>query len=176
LVRAKALEQIGSELQRKGLTEADLYRYAREVLFVNCWHVNSGDSAAMWSLYSGSAGVAVRSTVGRPRHALDGCAEVVTFGMVRYIDFQTYSAESLPEIRLSHLKRKSFEHERELRASISRHETCDGIRIPVDCNSVILDILVCPKSPDWLVAVVQDVVLKYGGATEVRKSDLYCLA
>src|SRR5438876_753236 len=44
----------------------------RQVVAVNCWHMNDHESAAMWPLYvQGNEGVAIQSTVGRLKRALD---------------------------------------------------------------------------------------------------------
>ena len=56
----RAQEVIALNRNTKNL--ADL---ARQIVFVNCWHLNEHESAAMWRLYlSGSEGVAIRSSFG----------------------------------------------------------------------------------------------------------------
>jgi hypothetical protein len=43
----------------------------RKWIFINCWHVNSYESAAMWQLYvQKSEGIAIRSTFARLRDSL----------------------------------------------------------------------------------------------------------
>jgi hypothetical protein len=175
-LRAWVLEQIGDQLLRKNLTEEDLYKHEREIQYVSCWHVNSDDSAAMWSLYSGTAGVAIRSTVGRLWDCLAVRPEAVTIGMVRYLDFAQFVPDPLQPVRITHIKRRSFEHERELRASICAPAIVDGLHFPVDCRKLILDIVVSPEAQDWITLVLRNVVQTYGFSIDVKKSDLYTLA
>ena len=94
---------------------------------VSCWHINDGASAAMWDLYSAQAGIAVCSCVSRLRDAIGDGFDPGSWGLygnaVRYVAFDSYNEpwlnaeNSRPVIRASelHLKRLSFEHEREYR-------------------------------------------------------------
>lgn len=173
LVRERALQAIGHELP--DFNNEDHYKYAREHLYVNCWYAGADESAAMWKLYSGDDGIAITSTVGGLSHCLTPCVERITLGKVRYEDFLHFTAGSPPKVRLSHLKRRSFRHEDELRASIFSQEAQEEIRITVDCTCLITQIVLSPLSPEWLVPVVQDVVAKYGFGKYVTKSKLYTL-
>ncbi len=49
-------------------------KIARQNVFVNCWHANEHESAAMWHLYS-DKGVAIRSTFGRLKASLGASEE-----------------------------------------------------------------------------------------------------
>jgi hypothetical protein len=85
-----------------------------EKYFISCWHMSEHESAAMWRLYLRSnEGVCIQSTYERLRSCLPKC---VFIGEVQYIDYQTetFSPTMLFEY-ITH-NRKSFEHERELRA------------------------------------------------------------
>jgi hypothetical protein len=111
----------------------------REWTYVNCWHMNEHESAAMWRLYARTKeAVAIQSTYARLRDCLPpevnmGTVEadesfgwrieqrgLVYLGEVEYIDVAT---EAIPQqgFRLTPFmyKRKSFEHEHEVRAVIS---------------------------------------------------------
>lgn len=111
----------------------------RQCSYLNCWHMNDHESAAMWDMYlTADKGIAIRSTVGRFRNAInepenDAIIEddsdkedkqeqtrIMKIGKVRYID---YSSEFMPENNtfapLYH-KHESYEHEKEFRAGFSR--------------------------------------------------------
>ncbi|PWU08023.1 MAG: hypothetical protein C5B51_08605 [Terriglobia bacterium] len=45
----------------------------RDELYVSCWHSNPHESAAMWSLYSRTSGVAIRTTSDRLADAFRDC-------------------------------------------------------------------------------------------------------
>ncbi len=117
------------------------YEWFRMIEFVSCWHVNLGESVAMWKLYLKSdEGIAIRSTVGRlkasmtdvvitpaPREELRGPKMVI--GMVRYIDYHT---EHIPEdnyLAPAMYKMRSFQHEHELRAVIVDYPLLDHVAV-----------------------------------------------
>ena|ERR1700704_931633 len=57
--------------------------YDRRTLFVNCWHVNSDESAAMWMQYAGVGyGIAITSSYNRIIAALSSAKEQLFAGMV----------------------------------------------------------------------------------------------
>jgi hypothetical protein len=87
-------------------------------MLINCWHMNHFESAAMWELYAQrNSGIAIKTTYKRLKDSLDkGTPDLIKFGLVKYIDFEN---EWVPEDNMYHLflrKRKSFQHENELRA------------------------------------------------------------
>lgn len=94
----------------------------------SCWHMNEYESMAMWRLYlTGSEGVAVQSTYQRLIDSFpqfDGESKgrnedntekelLIHVGVVHYVD---YEATNPIGFRRELRKRKSFEHEREIRA------------------------------------------------------------
>jgi hypothetical protein len=85
-------------------------------VFINCWHMNNHESAAMWKLYVRSnEGIAVQSSY---KHLRDSIIDdqKVHLGVVQYID---YEKERVPAgANFFVYKRKSFEHEREVRAVV----------------------------------------------------------
>ncbi len=88
---------------------------------VNCWHMNEHESAAMWKLYLKSdEGIAVQSTYNKLLNSMhDSNDFMLLVGAVNYID---YNKEVIPFGNAFYPyihKRKSFEHERELRAVIT---------------------------------------------------------
>jgi len=90
---------------------------------VSCWHMNEFESAAMWRLYAGGNNAIALQT------RFDRLASVLPdeFGMgrVRYIDYLT---DRIPEGNVFNpimYKRKSFEHEEEVRA-VKMDDTFDA--------------------------------------------------
>ena len=79
-------------------------------------------------------------------------------------------------------KRRSFEHEREVRALVLRIPDFsnsdwkpvidNGISIPIDIEKLVLEIYVSPTSPPWFYELVRSVVKKYGYTFPVVQSDL----
>jgi len=160
----------------------------RAVTFVNSWHVQNHESAAMWRLYLKSDdGLAIQSTVSRLIEAMVKYDEYEVFiGMVKYIDF---AKETIPTGNIlfpfMH-KRKSFEHESELRALIwtpqygknkippgeNKHSADSGIYIPVDLDVLVERIYVAPTAPQWIHDLIRSQVKRFGFDKPVLKSDL----
>jgi hypothetical protein len=138
---------------------ASLPKESVNTYFVNCWHMNEHESAAMWKLYSSSSeAVCIRSTYRRLRSCLPGC---VFIGEVKYIDYER--AEFSSDIVFNYImhKRLSFAHERELRAVFwqlhgvpeaqaykSKIEP-GGLPIAVDLAALVDHIYVSPTAAPW---------------------------
>ena len=152
---------------------------------VNCWHINGHESAAMWETYArAGAGVAVRSTFDRLRRSFDQSPTTVYLGTVEYID---YAADFIPPGNLFSRvlrKRKSFEHERELRAVVCQMGGSDqgldfdyspweiGLNIEIDLQVLVERVHVSPTAPAWFAAVIRDATSRYGFDWDVTQSGL----
>jgi hypothetical protein len=166
---------------------ADLLRRTKGWSFVNCWHMNEFESAAMWKLYStASESVCLQTTYARLRNAL---AHDVYIGKINYI---SYERDKIPAANtfwpLMH-KRKSFEHERELRAVwsaldrvaeagpavASGHEYQPApektVWKQVDLVALTQNIFVSPTAKSWFSELVKKVLRTYNLGVPVRQSD-----
>jgi hypothetical protein len=168
------------ETVRKQLSASNVW--ARQWTFINCWHQNDGESAAMWRLYTRSnEAVAITTTFDQLHEALPEDAFV---GSVQYID---YAKDWLPEgntyFPFIH-KRLSFTHEREVRAVIQTMPT-DGGRIlvgrgnpdvgklvQVNVETLVNEVLVAPTAPDWFLELVERTTTRCGLKAAVGRSSL----
>jgi len=153
---------------------------------INCWHMNEVESAAMWRLYlKSNEGIALRSDYSRLRGSFLPFNETIHIGTIKYVDYETEFASDGSISTPFLLKRKSFEHERELRAvicrlptrkdhfiDISKDSISDGIRVPVDLDKLISHVYVAPDSPAWLTNLVKSVTEKYSVKAPVVQSSL----
>ncbi len=106
---------------------------------VSCWHVNEHESEAMWQLYSAAGqGIAIESTKARLEGALKG--DGIHVDRVRYMNFDTDEIEKGHRNYGLFLKRKSFEHEQELRATILLPAPGTGTAVPCDLKALIVQI------------------------------------
>lgn len=143
-----------------------------------CWHINNYESAAMWRLYLNSnEGIAIQTNINKLISSLRNDKKDIFIGNVNYID---YESEYLPEDNLLNLllyKRKSFEHEKELRCVYTDFmEVTDdvpGKDVAVDLNQLIEKIYISPYAPQYLKEIIEDVIQKYGYNFEVIKSNMY---
>ena len=133
---------------------------------VNCWHINTYESAAMWKLYTKTnEAVCIQSTYKLLREALPSLFRI---SKVRYVDFNSdWVPESHPLAPFV-FKRKSFEHEQELRALIDIEEADErlynflgletaefGLYKRISVQKLIENIFVAPESPDWFLTLVE---------------------
>ena len=153
----------------------------RQRVYVNCWHLNELESFAMWHTYARSnEAIALQSTYQSLRQCLPTS---VNIGCVQYID---YKLDFVPEDNLLRpflYKRKSFEHERELRALIGVADDDEetwvgqtvgsvGRIVSVALADLIERVYVAPTSPEWFADLVQSVMTKYDLKKPVIKSHL----
>jgi len=147
---------------------------------INCWHMNDYESAAMWKLYLKSdEGIAIQSTYSKLKKSLID-DEKVFLGMVKYIDYDTEFIDAGNILGPFVHKRKSFAHEQEVRALVSRWGGIDfsqdtiehGIQIRVDIDKLVERIFVAPSTPTWFADLVTAVITRYGHKFEVVHSRL----
>jgi hypothetical protein len=185
----EARENIDSRLRKKVHNQiADLHKNARYHVFINSWHMNDVESAAMWKLFlQSSEGIAIRSTVGNLKKSFEisGTYEV-NVAKVEYIDYETYVIPERNILDPFVHKRKSFEHERELRAltlimpgkqgddsiDFSIRNPNDGIYVDVDVDVLIDRVFVSPTALPWFYDLTKSVMETYGVEKEVIKSNL----
>ena len=180
--------QMGNAAARgvSALTEAQ-----RRWTAVNCWHVGEHESAAMWQLHLKSdEGIALQSTYQRLTDVLSASVEKVFVGLVQYLDYESDSIRDANALAPIVHKRRSFEHEHELRAVIwhapdfpdgkTMQESAswekgtweDGLYVDVNVDRLIEAVYVAPTTPDWFHRLVQSMLGKFDLNVEVRRSEL----
>jgi len=190
----KLRPEIYKEISAHALSQIpNIFERFRKFVIINSWHMNEYESAAMWKLYlKTDEGVAIQSTFKQLTRSFDNYVERNVFiGKVKYIDYET---DWLPEGNAFYPflhKRKSFIHERELRAIIVRLpyrkkksgeeatnidfnlEPFDtGAYIPVDLETLIEKIYVSPTAAKWFSDLVKSIVSRYDLNKEVIQSSL----
>jgi hypothetical protein len=187
--RRKAYLDIGIDPSDERLRDwSEGVRKRRELLYANCWHINEDESAAMWDRYRrNGAAVAVRSTPRRLINSIDWTRwwPAVFIGMVRYADYRTESISEEHIFNPAMTKRRSFAHERELRAIAMIQDHPDihatigdgispsGVYVPVSLDTLIESIWIAPQSPEWFAGTVRQAVRDSGlQSVEVLQSRL----
>jgi hypothetical protein len=137
----------------------------RYFTFVNCWHENETESEAMWKLYTASQqeGIAIQTTYGALRKAIDN--PEIMIGRVTYTNFET---AFLPGDSYFWYKRKSFEHEREVRIMVEANDeqrkewteiykdASFTISIPIALDQLIESVYVSPYASEWIKDTVEE--------------------
>lgn len=173
------------DLNRLFSNLATVNKMALNENFVSCWHGANYESAAMWKLYSQSVdAVAIQSLYSRLASELPDCA---CMGCVEYLDYDSAVISQLNMFTKMMRKRRSFEHEREIRAVIwKRSDRIDGdiskdgrvvfhqtgALVNVDLNAIVEAVYVSPHAPSWFFDVVANVTKTYGLSAQVKQSAL----
>jgi hypothetical protein len=163
--------------ERRAQALIDVFRFARSEVYVNCWRSGSAESLAMWDLYGkGSGIVAVKSTVGRLREAAAACDKPVYISKTRYVDWD--DAPGLDNVLVACSRKDlTYQHESEIRAMILEDpDNADtkrglGIRLPVDTQRLVTEVMVGPREQKWVVRLVEQVMERYGLPQQVVASD-----
>jgi hypothetical protein len=143
----------------------------RIFLMINFWHMNHHESVAMWDLYVRTGeGIAVQSTIGRLQASFDASPFDIHMGEVRYIDYSQDPVDDSNVFTLLLSKRKSFEHERELRVfcrphwdstaeepTVSVDEAPIGQNVRVELATLIEKIYVAPRTKSWFEDLVRTI-------------------
>ncbi len=157
--------------------------------FVNCWYLSDVESAALWKLFPKSnEGIAIKSNVWKLNQAITSANTNNSDEYTMYADSVTYGHEKVAARKTNiHLnydaavftKRQCFEHEKELRLVMyysdlktpALHDET-GLKIEVDLDSMISEIIISPEAPSWMEGLVKRVTKKYGFSFEIRQSTL----
>lgn len=120
IVQEKLLANMPQELRHylpTSESQVEFLKNTREFVFINSWHENEQESAAMWSHYLRSTeGIAIQSTFACLRDCFEPNTRNIYISELQYID---YSNQIILENSLYSqflYKRNSFKHEQELRA------------------------------------------------------------
>lgn len=158
------------------------WRAAIKENYVLCWHMNPGESEAMWKLYASGQGVAIRSTYRALVNSLPSNYSPVEFagpyvGKVSYINYEEENFDSKNMFYSLLHKRLSFKHENECRAVIWKHgnyagpdpvplEVLEkneaGIFVKASLEQLISCVVVSPKAHPWFSDLVTEVTKMYG--------------
>ena len=166
-------EEMAREVYRARTLE--LPKQLKQKYFVSCWHMNEEESPAMWKLYtSQNESICIRSKYKTLASLLP---EQSLLGIVEYIDYHRESFDTTEMWSYIIHKRKSFQHEQEIRAAIYRGETCPfesvgekGLVVPINIATLIEEIIVSPTSKSPLTEVVEGLAKKYGLKAPVERS------
>ena len=145
--------------------------WQRKHTFISCWHCNNYESEAMWKLYSVNTqnAIAIQTTAERLYQALDR-NPYIDIGKVKYVD---YNNRFTSVNGACWYKRKSFEHEREVRA-ITKDFSIEtkGLSIPINVTTLIETIYISPYAPVWFEEVVYSIKEKYEIQAPIVSSEM----
>lgn len=155
----------------------DIFRSARSGLYVSCWRSGSTESMAMWDLYGkGSGIVAVKSTVSLVKKALATCERPVYISRVDYVDWN--NSPGLDNVLVACTRKDlCYQHESEVRLVIYESpnsldvDTSFGIRVPLDLECLMAEVVVGPREQTWVLRLVERVMERYKLPQQVTQSN-----
>ena len=143
--------------------------------YANCWTLSESDEYVLWNTYASLFdGIAVKSTVGRIKEALDSKDErSVYIAKVQYYDEitgSTFNASGgiINLLSLAFSKRKYFNAEKELRLLFHDNDarlddnSPRSVSFHVDLNKLIDSLYVAPKSYPWFKDAIAHMIELYG--------------
>ena len=176
-------ERLNSFKSKSEMLVQHSYR-GRHNYYINCWHINDFESAAMWQVYSQKGfGIAIVSDVDRMREALEGEIKELYLGSVRYIDHKVDAVDMKNTFQVFLAKSHAYSYEREARLMCRpidkwKEQTsleCDpahGMYAQCDLEKLIEEIIVSPYEPTWVFDEVLALVQNYGLNLRVKHSDM----
>ena len=112
------IEELRKTGERHNRTSRTYIRKIHEFSAVSSWHINDYEAAGMWDLYlKGNDGVAIKTTYENLLCSIKDLRYKIFSGKVQYIDFQKEMISHSVYDTLFY-KRKSYQHENELRLII----------------------------------------------------------
>jgi len=142
--------------------------------FVNCWHLNEYESAAMWDIYGNiGASVAIKTSLRRFSNMfstgdfMDADRWRMVPLEVRYLDYRKEGVGYRNAFDLLRSKRKSYEHEREIRMTLTQPVSLGvddlvGVHLRVDLPAAVDGIYVNPRAPRWVFEAVTTTSERFG--------------
>ena len=147
--------------------------------YVNCWHMNDYESAAMWRLYAKTEeAIAIQTTFEKLWNVLPSNCHV---GLVRYIDYKTAVIPEGNTFWPYVHKRISFVHENEVRAVIQepliennrmKENPAPGMWITIDLELLVDTVYISPTAPSWYQEVVTQTIKQFSLKTNIVQSSL----
>ena len=163
---------------------SDIQKFFPKTRFINCWSLNEYESSASWKIFtSGNQGIAIQSTFDRLVKSFGDTPETIHIGKIKYVDYENESFGVDSIVKPFLYKRKSFEHERELRAIIDEYPTDlvqeefekitkRGINAKVKLDVLVKQIFVAPAARLWFKDLVKSVIRRYNLNVKVVDSTL----
>jgi hypothetical protein len=163
--------------------------FPRQV-YINCWHVGSHESMAMWRGYgSGPCGIAIRSTFGvlddtlPEKFAGSGREESIYLGPVRYLDYSSITARVPHENNVYGpfvCKSLAYVHESEVRAVFADLLALGDIGeggptghfVDLDLSELVQAVIISPLAPRWFEGLVRSTCVRFGFDFEVTTSSV----
>ena len=173
-------------------------RLLENILCVNCWGMDKKEVKRKWTEYANSThSIAIKTSVGNLKKALEKCQYEIFMGKILYIDYQTDIYHYPDPFGYSFLKNKfKFDWEHELRLAclatdyirgeninlgtydlfrkscVDQFPMADYAYVSCDLDFLIEEVIISPWADDCFLVGVQN-KLKSVGLNKVVKKSYY---
>lgn len=173
--------EIGADIKKEFLEELSK---RKKMVAISCWHLDESESAAMWEVYSRAGqGIAVCTTHKKLQNIIKPAGYEMEMLKVDYLDFENDYHQGYVDNQLLpfKIKRKEFQYEHEFRILLYKHKLGvlpeEGVKIPVDTQDIIEDIIASPEMQQYEVFEIQRLLDRInrerGTCFNIRSSRLY---
>lgn len=150
--------------------------------YINCWHVNSGESIAMWKLYTKEGkGIAIQSKISLLKIGILETDKQFCLGPVNYADYERDHMSEANAFIPFFYKRNIYEYEREFRILTDNLEDIGavvrgtkepekGFFIPINLDVLIQRIVVSPYAKEITSKRVEDLLKTHKLLSKYSKS------
>lgn len=139
----------------------------RKMSFINCWNYFRRESFHMWHIYGGpdKYGIGVISTVQNVKDSIQDeyIKSRVEAYTIKYVPaYEIY--DGLNGLIVNTRKKEWYDYEEEVRFIDYQGFVQDqtGEAVNIDVNLMIQQVILSPYVDDWFVAVIHDLLEKYG--------------
>lgn len=151
---------------------------------INCWNEYKGESYALWKVYSDlNQGIMIKSSFSKIINAVRLSEEEIYCSRIKYIDYEKDSIDIGNMMTPLVHKHKAYSYEQEVRLihNVSnegwKHDWVNekyenGIKINVDVQELISEIVISPFAPDWFIELIEDILNKYSIECKLINSTL----
>lgn len=170
--------------------------YNDELYYIDCWHINTNESLAMWKVFSNNKNsIAISTTNKKLKSSIKTEDKEVNIQEVSYMDLLVTEKIMLNLNAIKVVKdtiymdteilrgfceeggllRKTnyYSYEKELRLYFEDNNNDDITKfIDIDPNSLIDEIIISPNCDEWFIDILNDILVKYSLDKKVRYSEI----
>ncbi|NOQ75347.1 MAG: DUF2971 domain-containing protein [Crocinitomix sp.] len=171
-------------IEEKVEEEFEFREKIKSIRCINCWNEFKGESYALWKIYSDlNQGIMIKSSFNRVISAFKESKEKIYCSKVKYIDYNIDSIDIGNIMTPLIHKHKAYAYEEEIRLihevsnvrwkhdwENEKHEK--GVKINVNLQELISEIVISPFSPDWFIELIEDILNKYSIKCNLVSSEL----
>lgn len=154
-----------SNSERLGIDAQSMMNYIKTLnIRVNCWFEGEYESVSMWKLYGLSDGIAIQSTIGNLKQAIETESNSITYSInkVNYKSIDEWKNLNINSEELYLTKVNSYKHENEIRIILKDLNDDSGKKLPTsiyfNLEKLINKIYISPDAKSYVKNLVDSII------------------